>query len=61
MMRGAQALLTRMAKQVSGRLRALRFLRARRVERDEAQRDPLATYAEPPRRCKEPPYASLRQ
>lgn len=60
-MRGAQAFLTRMAKQVSGRLRAFRFLRTRQGERDEAQRDPLAAYAAPPRRSKEPPYASLRQ
>jgi hypothetical protein len=50
-----------MAKQVSGRLRAFRFLRARQGESDEAQRDPLAAYAAPPRRSKEPPYASLRQ
>ena len=61
MMRGAQALLSRLAKRVFGLLRAFRFLRARRGGRDEVLRDPLAAYAAPPRRSKEPPYASLRQ
>jgi hypothetical protein len=61
MVRGAQALLARMAKQVSGRLRVMRLRSARQRARDEAQRDPLASYAAPSHRSKEPPYASLRQ
>jgi hypothetical protein len=61
MVRGAQALLARMAKQVSGRLRVMRLLSARRRERDGIHRDPLAAYAAPSHRSKEPPYESLRQ
>jgi hypothetical protein len=67
MMREAQALLARMAKQVSSRLRViwlrcLRWLRsARERERDGTHRDPLASYAAPSHQSKEPPYASLRQ
>ncbi len=70
MMREAQALLARMAKQVSSRLRViwirwlrwLRWLRsAREPERDGTHRDPLTSYAAPSHQSKEPPYASLRQ
>jgi hypothetical protein len=61
MMRGAQALLAKMAKQIASRLRAIRLGSARERERDSAPRDPLASYAAPSHRSKEPPYASLRQ
>ena len=61
MMRGAQALLARMAKQVSRRFRVIRLRRARERERDDTQRDPLASYYAPSHQSKEPPYASLRQ
>jgi len=61
MMRGAQALLARMAKQVSSRLRAIRLRSARDRERDGMHRDPLASYYAPSHQSKKPPYVSLRQ
>jgi hypothetical protein len=61
MMGRAQALLAKMAKKVSSRLRAFRLRSARKGDGDGAPRDPLASYAAPSHRSKEPPYVSLRQ
>ena len=61
MMREAQALLARMAKQVSSRLRVMRLRSGRERERDGTHLDPLASYSAPSHQSKEPPYASLRQ
>ncbi len=61
MIRGAQALLARMAKQVSSRLRVMRLWSARERGRDGTHLDPLAAYYAPSHRSKQPPYASLRQ
>ena len=61
MMRKAQALLARMAKQASSRLRVFRLRRARDRERDGLHRDPQASYYAPSHQSKKPPYVSLRQ
>jgi len=51
----------RVIDRVIGRISGLRLARRRDPERDAAERDPLAAYWTPPRRSREPPYASLRQ
>ena len=61
MMRRAQALLAKLAKQVASRIRGGRYWRMRDEEPEDPYRDSLASYSAPSRHAEEPPYASLRQ